>query len=121
MPNQEVIKQTLDLLESMEEGLVYIKKKLEELNTKEAISMLADIINAFSIIEESITPFVEELPKNKICDKINKLRAAFDIMVTEYESNYGKKALEVSKLVLEPAFKSWKEEIEAAIMQYVVS
>lgn len=32
MPNQEVIKHTLDLLETMEEGMDYVKAKLRELN-----------------------------------------------------------------------------------------
>ena len=32
MPNQEVIKHTLDLLETMEEGMDYVKAKLGEFN-----------------------------------------------------------------------------------------
>lgn len=121
MPIQDVIKNTLDLLETMEEGLTYIKQKLKELNTEVTVTVLADTINAFSAIEKSINPMLEELASNEIVEKADKLKRAFDIMVNQYENNSGQKALEIIQLTLEPSFKSWKVELERVLKPYIVS
>ena len=42
-------------------------------------------------------------------------------MVKEYEKENGHKFYEIIQLSLEPAFKSWKEEIELRIRPYVAS
>lgn len=121
MPNQEVMKQTLELLETMEEGFTYIKKKLGELNTEGTITVLTDLINAFTEIDKSIFPSLEELSESQVPQKSNKLTKAFDTMVKEYESNRGQKAYEITQLTLEPAFKHWKEELEKVLKPYIVS
>ena len=121
MPNQEVIFNILDLLEIMEEGLAYIKEKLIELNIEATITVLSDTIDAFSAVERSITPMLDELGDNKILGKTEELRKRLDIMIKEYEKKNGQKFYEIIQLSLEPAFKEWKEEIEQRLRPYVVS
>lgn len=121
MPNQEVIKYTLDLLETMEEGIDYVKAKLGELNIEGTVTVLTDLIAAFTEVEKSISPMLEKLPDNNIIEKSDKLRRAFDIMVKEYESNKGQKTYEIMQLTLQPAFKKWKEEMEIILRLHIAS
>lgn len=82
----------LDLLELMEEGLNYIKEKIMELNKEATVRVLSDTLAAFSTIETAMLPMVDELEEN-----------------------------EIIQISLQPAFKSWKEEIELRIRPYVES
>jgi len=121
MPNQEIIKYTLTLLETMEEGIDYVKAKLGELNIEGTVTVLTDLITAFTEVEKSISPMLEKLPENNIIEKSDKLRRAFDIMVNEYEDNNGQKTLEIIQFTLQPSFKNWKQELENILKTYVLS
>ena len=121
MPNQEIIKYTLDLLETMEEGMDYVKAKLGELNIEGTVTVLTDLITAFTEVEKSISSMMEELPKNQISEKADKLRIAFYMMVKEYESSKVQKAYEIMQSTLEPEFRNWKKELENILKPYVLS
>ena len=121
MPNQEVIKHTLDLLETMEEGMDYVKAKLGELNIEGTVTVLTDLITAFTEVEKSISPMMAELPENQILEKADKLRTDFDMMVKEYEASKGQKAYEIMQFTLEPSFKNWKQELENTLKPYTIS
>ena len=121
MPNQEVAIQILELLETMEEGMDYIRAKLGELNIEETVTVLTDLITAFTEVEKSISSMMEELPENQIPQKDDELRIAFDTMVKEYETAKGQKAYKIMQFTLEPAFENWKEELENILKPYVVS
>jgi len=121
MPNQEIIKYTLNLLKTMEEGMGYVKTKLGELNIEGTVTVLTDLITAFTEVEKSISPMLEKLPKNNIIEKSDKLRRAFDTMVREYENNKGQKTLEIMQFTLEPTFKNWIEDLESILKPYVLS
>ncbi len=95
MPNQEVIKYIVGLLETMEEGMDYVKAKLGELNIEGTVTVIIDLITAFTEVEKSISPMIDELPENQISEKADKLRVSFDTMVKEYEVSKGQKAYEI--------------------------
>ena len=120
MPNQKVIKHTLYLLETMQEGMDYVKAKLGELNMKGTVTVLTDLITAFTEVEKSVSPMMEELPENQISEKADKLRTAFDTIVKEYETTKGQKAYEIMQFTLEPASKNWKQELENTLKPYIL-
>jgi hypothetical protein len=121
MPNQEIIKYTLNLLKTMEEGMDYVKAKLGEFNIEGTVMVLTDLITAFTEVEKSISPMIEKLSKNNIMEKSDKLRRAFDTMVREFETTKGQKAYEIMQFTLEPTFKNWKEDLESILKPYVLS
>jgi hypothetical protein len=111
----EVMQWIMELLSTMEEGLVYIRQKMIQGMTMEPINMFYDVTAAFLKIEQALAGLAIE--KVNIQEKAGKLRHALDVITEEYESNKGKRALEIMQLNLEPAFKGWKEEIEKIIIK----
>ncbi|ABR46962.1 hypothetical protein Amet_0737 [Alkaliphilus metalliredigens QYMF] len=111
----EVIKNTLELLETMEEGLMYIKGKLKELKTEETINVLLDLTNAFASIEGSLNSILPKLEDNSITVRMDKLKNALNVMIKEYENTKGQRAVEIMQFTLEPAFKNWKREVEETL------
>lgn len=121
MPSQEVIFNILDLLEIMEEGLDYVKKRIMKLNMEATVTVLSNTIDAFSTIEAVMIPILEELEENEIMEKTEVLKEKFNILVKEYEKVNGQKFYEIMQLSVEPAFNKWKKEIEIELRPYVAS
>lgn len=121
MENQKIIIGILELLETMEEGLFYIKEKLAELNIEATTTVFEGFIDAFSSVETTIIPILDILEDNEIVEKTDELRKRIEVMVEEYGKKNGQKFYETIQLYLGPAFKSWKEEIELLLRPYVVS
>lgn len=118
---REIALQSLELLDTMGEGITYIKQKLSELKTEETMGILSDTISGFSAVERGIESISGELGENSVKEKSEKLKRAFDILVSEYESNSGRKAYEIVQITLEPAFKNWKAEMENSLKTVMVS
>lgn len=121
MPNIDVIKNILKLIETMEEGIVYIEVKLEDLKIEETTNVLSDTIGAYSAVESALIPISEEIGENQIEIKSDIFRGQLDALVMDYEKNNGQKAYEILNTSVKPAFKAWKEEIEISLRPFVVS
>jgi len=117
----EVMRQIIELTETMEEGLEHIKDTLNQRTPKKAIRMLLDTTTAFTHIETVVEPMLTELPENSIEEKTDRLRSALAIMVSEYEENNGLRGREILQFTLEPAFKDWRAELQEVLMPYTLS
>ncbi|MCQ1528612.1 hypothetical protein [Lutispora saccharofermentans] len=117
----EVIEKSLQLLETTEEGLIYIQKQLEELRYEEAFIVLKDVMEAIASIEDAIYPMKDRLPENDIDILAVSLRESMNKAISSYEQ--GKEAdlkKQISGNIL-PSFKNWREEIKRIFVPYIVS
>ncbi|MBS4025226.1 MAG: hypothetical protein KGZ96_06065 [Clostridia bacterium] len=123
MMNQQidVIKQILELMNTMAEGIAFVKGKLDQQSPEEAVNVLLDTTNAFATIELALQPILSKLPENSIQEKIDRLRSALATMVSEYEQNQGRKGQEILQFNLEPAFKNWQTELEQVLKPYILN
>lgn len=111
----EVMQRIMELLPTMEEGLIYAKQRVLPGDMQRTTNMLSDITAAFSGIEEALAGL--DIEKANLNEKASKLRRALDIIAGDYESNEGKQVVEIMQFTLEPAFKGWKEELEQIIIK----
>lgn len=111
----EVMQRIMDLLPTMEEGLVYIKQKMLPGDIQKTTNMFYDVTAAFSGIEEALAGL--DIEKANLNEKASKLRRTLDIIAGDYEINEGKKVEAIMQFTLEPAFKGWKEELEQVIIK----
>ena len=111
----EVMQRIMELLPTMEEGLVYIKQKMLQGEAQKTTKMFYDVTAAFSGIEEALVGL--DIEKDLLSEKASKFRRALDAIAGDQESNDGKRALEIMQFTLEPAFKGWKEELEQVIIK----
>ena len=111
----EVMQRIMELLPTMEEGLVYARQKMLPGEMQQTTNMLYDVTAAFSGIEGALAGL--DIEKDNLNEKASKLRRALDIIAGDQESNEGKQVLEIMQFTLEPAFKGWKEELEQVIVK----
>lgn len=121
MVDQEVILNILEIIKTMEDGINYIEEKLSKLEIEKTMPILADIIDAFSAVEQAVIPMLEEIEDNRILEKTKKLRNELNSMVKEYEENSEKEFNKIMELSLKPSFEEWKEELEVSLRPYVAS
>lgn len=117
----EVMKQSVELSETILEGLQHIQKLLSEGKHEQSVFMFEDVLQGFATIERTIAPAVKELYNESIPAKQAEFSQAADLVVTAYEEKNYAKVQEVLQFTLVPRFKKLKAELEQAFNPYIVS
>src|SRR5690349_7118852 len=110
----EVMKKSLELSETILEGLQYIQKLLSEGKTEQSVFMFEDALEAYTAISATIDPVVNELNNESIPAQQAPFSQAADLAVTAYEEKNYAKVQEMLQFTLVPRFKKLKEELEVA-------
>ncbi len=117
----EVIQQLLALLDTMEEGMIDIKRQLGELRYEGALRLLGDVMLGVSSIDDALEPMMDKLEANDIKETEGRLKEVLNGLINTYEDN---REVELEKQVEEDAlatFKAWKEEIERVLQPYLIA
>src|SRR5690554_2821948 len=110
--HMEVIHQILALTDTMEEGLGYIREKLNGNSLTQAATMLFDVTHSYATVESALQSLSDQLPENNIQTQCKQLRSSLSAMVDDLKHNQGHRGLEIFQFVLEPAFKKWQAELK---------
>lgn len=114
----EIINNIFPLLETIEEGVLHLKKQILELRWEESLVLLEDLFLAVSAIEESIETMDNELNIN--IELINNMRKSVDVLLDAYKSGNSRKYSLCMETELIPAFITWKKEVEKALKIYKI-
>ena len=117
----EVIERILQLLETIEEGFIYVKEQLEKLHYEEGFIVIKDAMEAIESIENALKPIKAKLPENDLDDFTAAIKHNMDNAINSYEQ--GKEVYLVEQIEKEilPSFLKWKEELERVLRPYVIS
>lgn len=117
----DVMKQSVELSETILEGLQHIQKLLGEGKFEETMSMFEDVVSAFSTMQQSLTPVTEKLENQEIDAKAIKVQADLELVVSAYEAKSHGKVQEIIQFTLTPQLKKWKEALEKTFQPYIIS
>lgn len=117
----DVMKQSVELSETILDGLQHIQKLLGEGKFEEIMSMFEDVVSAFSTMQQSLTPVTEKLENQEIDAKAIKVQAALELVVSAYEAKSHGKVQEIIQFTLTPQLKKWKEALEKTFQPYIIS
>src|SRR5690606_37025433 len=117
----EVIERILQLLETIEEGFIYVQEQLEKLHYEEGFIVIKDAMEAIESIENALKPIKAKLPENDLDDFTAAIKHNMDNAINSYEQ--GKEVYLVEQIEKEilPSFLTWKEELQRALKPYVFS
>lgn len=115
----DLMRYSIELTITGLEGLEYIQEQISEEPNETVIRLFADLLTAFNAIEGSI----ENLPldKNSLVETTDKLRQAFDYIVSALEEGNSAKVQEMLQFTLVPMYKNWKVELEEAFNPFILS
>lgn len=114
----EIINNIFPLLETIEEGLLHLKKQISELRWEESLALLEDLFLAVSAIEESIEIMDNQFDIN--IEFMNNVRKSVDVLLDAYKSGNFKKYSLCIETELIPVFITWKNEVEKALKIYKI-
>lgn len=117
----QVFRQIIDLAETCNEGLEYIKNMLEEGCFEETVPLLIDFVNAFHSIEKALQLVESLLLTERLGTHTEILGQNLDLIVTAYEQRDLNKAYQVMDQKLLPSYKEWHAELDRVLLPVVVS
>ncbi|MGO4888805.1 hypothetical protein ACJ2A9_13690 [Anaerobacillus sp. MEB173] len=87
----EVMKKSIELSETIIEGLQHIQKQLREDKHEQTVFLFEDVLVAYSTVSRSVDTVLKELSNEAIPAMQVDLSKAADLVVTTYEEkNYAK-------------------------------
>lgn len=116
----DVIKRSLELSETLEEGLIYVEEKLGEGQIEDTIDLIGDIIQGFITIQESIKLMETEFNLVQLNSLIETINKDFDLLADTYEKNDIYRVNYVLPLLLND-YRIWKIELHRLLDKYVGS
>lgn len=111
----------INLSNTIMEGLEHIKSRIVDGYFEDTYYLLEDIINAIASIHKATEPLLPLLGDNQIEQYTEQLTHLIDEMTNNYQAKQIEKAKIDMQLVLIPAFKEWKNELERCLSNYIAS
>jgi hypothetical protein len=81
----DVLKRSTELLETVQEGLLHILKRLNEGHFEDTIYLFEDAVEAFSVIERSLNVIPKYLLNEDLSELTVKVKNAIELAVGAYE------------------------------------
>jgi len=116
-----VMKQSIELLNTVQEGLEHVQALLKEGKFEESIPLFGDIVLGFSTTERTVVRLPEEILYEEVKTFTIKVRKALDLVVGTYETKDYYKMQEILQFTLLPRFKRWKDLLEEMFSSYLAS
>lgn len=117
----DIMRRSLELCETILEGLVHIQKNLNEGNSEQTLYLFEDVLTAYTTICTSIEPVIDSIKETRLEDAHKSLNTLTELVVSAYEQrNYGK-VQEILQFSLIPQFKRWKEQLEQSFHPHIIS
>lgn len=108
----ELFRQSVELCETMLEGLGHVLKRLDEGALDDTRNLLSDMIDGFLSVERALQAVTAELPENNIARLGENVEVNFERLVESYKNNDVNDAVIVMKQNVIPGFIQWKKELE---------
>jgi RNA binding exosome subunit len=117
----ETMKRIVELSDTILEGLEHIKSEVNEGRLGNTVELMKDVTEAFFQIEQSISPFLSELPTNGIENLTESLKTGMEYVVRAYEVEKGDQVFEILQFTLLPVYKKWKNELDRTLGPFISS
>jgi hypothetical protein len=117
----DLLKRTTVLLETMQVGLLYTLKRLNEGHFEDTIYLFGDTVQAFSVIEMSLNVIPKDILNKDLSELTVKVKNAIELIVSAYELKDFAKVKEVLQFSLIPRSKKWSEALADISARLLVS
>ncbi|WP_184310954.1 hypothetical protein [Anaerosolibacter carboniphilus] len=117
----EVMRNAVDLSDTIHEALQYINEQLEIGNHSEVLGLLKDTSDAVIAIENSIIPILKQFSTEIILKGIDEFKVVLEQMEILYQGNNLTALKEVLSIKGIPLYIQWRSEMYKAFYPYIVS
>lgn len=108
-------------MDTIDEALAHMPVQLAELRMEEFGLLLKETIEAISLVSEGAVPFLLEEQLEDVLLKTTLLRQAVQAVASAYEQASIALLQSVVETTLIPAYATWRQQLERALMPPCVS
>jgi hypothetical protein len=120
LPEYEILKRLLELVDTCEEGLIHINKQLSEGKFEQSLEMVVNVFYSIVQVEKFIRKIQKSIPENLIGKEFKQVCMAMDNFTYAYELNKREDKFSILETELFPAFKVWKDTLNQTLGKYVI-
>lgn len=102
----------LNLITSIEEGIIYIVKNIDVEDFHDTFRVLTTLVDGLTKIQFTIKPLEDKSINNGLDDVANDLNIELSKMISYYEINDIETSKKVVKESIIPIFQRWKKEVD---------
>lgn len=117
----DVMRQCVELCETMVEGLQHIQNHVNNGDVEEVIYLVDDVIVAFLTVEKSLLPLRDKVHLTDVEKSASQIKRGLEMTVQAYEGKEFEKMKEIFQFTLGPSLKKWKEHLENTFNPYLLS
>jgi len=117
----EVIRQSLDLSNTIGEGIQYVKLRFEAGHFEETLTLFQNVIEALLSIQKAVQPLVSNLSSNQLEYCSDNINSALQGIITAFEEGNRSMISGLIEQSLLPAYYKWQEELERCFVPHIAS
>ncbi|TWI59958.1 hypothetical protein [Halalkalibacter nanhaiisediminis] len=117
----DVMKQAVELVKTMQEGIAHIQTQLNEGQFEQSIVLFQDVMTAYAALQRSVTPVLTELKEDEVTPQFEKLAQPLELVVSGYEQKEYGRVKEVIQFTLLPYLQKMEQSLSEAFAPYIVS
>lgn len=118
---QQVMKHALELVETIQEGIIHIKNELISGKFSETMNLFEDVVLAFTSVESAINQLDEDVKTDQLVEATEKVKKAIELVVDQYEIGNRTSMQEIMQFTLGPSVKQWRTEMENNFHPYILN
>ncbi|GEK59095.1 hypothetical protein CHL76_11420 [Marinococcus halophilus] len=116
------MKQNLNVIDTMVEGLAHVQKQLNERNYSEAVQLMEDMIIGFTAVKRATRAVLKNIENTGGAEKcFNHVHENLNLVVTHLENHSYTRLQEIFQFTLIPNVKKLQRELEQLFQPYVLS
>lgn len=118
---KDVINRILDLSETCQEAIAYIKGKLNEGHFQETLAQMSEVVEAFCQLEQALSKLPEQWSDNHLEQVTRQVQRSLEQIVNAYEIGHPRQVQEKLQFNLQPAFHTLHRALETVLRPYTLS
>ena len=115
---RDLARRMLEIMETMEEALQYMRAQLDELKLEAGKELFSDFAMAAGRLTELLPEFFVEERKEQLVQVLRDLRDAISGMQDSFAEGELPQMKQVLAQVLLPAFTAWREEVRELLLPW---
>lgn len=115
-----IMKQTMDLSETIFKGLQFAEAHLDAGQIEESMEIMTGVLEGMVVIDKALPKVISHFPSNDLADTTDRLREVLEFVKNSYVQGEIDEAAAIVKQLLIPAYIGWQDEIFKNFSPYIL-
>ncbi len=115
-----IMKQTMDLSETIFQGLQFAEAHLDAGKFEESLEIMSGVLEGMQVIDRALPKVLNYMPDSDLGDSTDHLKEVLEFVKLSYVQGNFDEASTVVKQLLIPIYAGWRDEIFRKFSPYIL-